>query len=174
MNDFSYQAFKKRNEKDFTCEYSVSESIVDALGMEKSDQFGMSAGAGYFNAGRFLRRWKMVKWERYSIWETVATIEPIVFYENDDGAIERIKKKLLSKELNNDYVVSEDGKVELSLKTGEIFEYFTSTSLNVEKPDIKKSREFLRENGIDDSVLTDDELEAQIGFVNRFLSHILK
>jgi hypothetical protein len=174
MNDFSYQDFKKQHKKDFTCEYSVSESIADALGMKKSDQFGMSAGVGYLNAGRFLRRWKAVKWERFSIWETTATIEPIVFYENDDRALERIKKKLLWKALNNDYVLPEDEKTELSLKTGEIFEYFTSTSLNPEKPNIEKTREFLRENGVDESVLTDAELEAQMSFVSGFLAHILK
>ncbi len=174
MNDFSFHDFKKEHEKDFEYDYLISKSIVDEFGTNKSGQFGIASGVDNFNMGRFLRRWKNVKWERYSIWDTTATIEPVVFYQNDGWAIERIKRKLFWGALNNDYAISEDGNSKLSLKTWEIFEYFTSTSLNPEKLNIEKTRQFLRENGIDDSLLTDGELEAQMSFISDFLSHILK
>lgn len=125
------------------------------------------------------KRWEWKTTDVYHIGEISTErkeifITPIVFFEDGKCNFEKLQKLFKTHSSNHKYEPLDIENPTISLKSWEIFEYFVSTSLNPKKPVISKIRDLLRENNIDETSLTDQELEEQVDFINGFLSNILK
>jgi hypothetical protein len=120
-------------------------------------------------------RWKWeIKYQSNNTEHQDIIITPIKIWTDDNYNIEALRKVLEKFAPNNEYDKKNiDTNPELSLRTDEIFEYFSTISKNERKLDNDniKSR-LLKEAGIEN--ISDELLIQQMNIVENFLSNILK
>lgn len=101
-----------------------------------------------------------------------AKIFPVRIWQEGDEFFEEVKKILKEFAPNREYDKKEtEMTAELSLQTGEIFEYFLSAS-KYPSLSTEDTRKKLSEMNLDVANLSDETLKKRMDFVDRFLFHI--
>jgi hypothetical protein len=99
---------------------------------------------------------------------------PIRIWQEDEDSLNDLKKVLNKFTPNSEYDQKEENiSSDFSIRSSEIFEYFTSTSKYQKIDNIENTRKVLIKEGIIENI-PDEILQKQIEFISNFLSNILK
>lgn len=161
INSFELSEFSKNNTDFPTKTFDISLDIPTPL--HPTDEYDVA-----------YKLWEWKKRYFYRMWENEIQVSPILIY-TPDSIYNKDLLKVFSKIIpNKDYISEDTEEAEISLRTWEIFEYFVSSSLHARKANVLEARNLMKNNGIDDSSLSDAILEEQLWFINNLLSNILK
>jgi len=102
----------------------------------------------------------------------VIEVHPIIVRPVRDDFAQSLKKVFLKELPNHDYDISSPEAIaNLSLQSGEIFEYFLSASKH-SSVSVEKMRERFADMNLDVTGLSDEDLKKRMDFVDGFLFHI--